>query len=367
MNDFEQRLSDALRDATSDYRPSDPYQAKATFLKRARRRRIVWLTGSAAFAGVAVAAAVFLVPQDLARRADEPLPPATAPEIERAIGVGSQPSGLAFGNGQLWVANTSDGTVSVVDPASSSVGETYEVGGTPDDVAAGFGAAWVSDSGSGTVTRISYDGDLVADGITVGEPGHHLDIASGAGAIWVVSDGDSLYRIDPATSAVEAVESVAGPTDVSAGQDRVMVLGASELVALDPATGQVTSLAGVAESGNQDLQMSEGAVWIANGDIGEVTRFDLATAEASAPIYVGGNFTAIASGEGAMWMVSGDEGDEGVLTRIDPVTTKIVGERARVGGRPYDVVTGAGSVWVANYGAGSVTRLDPEALLQPLQ
>lgn len=362
MNDFERRIADALREATSDYRPSDPYEAKAMFLKRARRRRIAWFTGSAALAGATAALALVLLPQDLGGRTEEPLPPATTPEIEQTIAVGSEPSGLAFGNGQLWVANTGSGTVSVIDPASNAVIETYEVGGHPDDVAVGFGAAWVTDSGRGTVTRISYDGDLAAGGLTVGDPGNHLDIASGSGAIWVVSDGDSLYRIDPATNVVAPVTSVEGPTDVSAGQDLVMVLGADELVTLDPATGDVTSFASVAESGNQDLQMSPGAVWVANGDAGEVTRFDLATREAAAPVYLGGNFTAIASGEGAMWMVSGDEGDDGVLTRIDPVTTEIVGERARVGGRPYDVTTGAGSVWVANYGTGSVTRLDPEAL-----
>ena len=73
-----------------------------------------------------------------------------------------------------------------------------------------------------------------------------------------------------------------------------------------------------------------------------MTRYDLASRAASEAIYVGGNFTAIASGEGSMWMVSGDEGDHGVLTRIDPATGAIVGERTRLDGRPYDVTTGAG-------------------------
>lgn len=362
MNDFERRIADALRDATSDYRPSDPYTAKSTFMQRARRRRIAFLSGSAVLVGATAALVLLVAPQDIADRGEEPLPPAATPEIVREIDVGGDPSGLAFGNGRLWVANTADGTVSIVDPASDSAIETIDVGGRPDDVAAGHDAAWVSDSGAGTITKIPYDEALDPVVLTIADPGNHLDIASGAGAIWVVSDGDSLYRVDPATDAVQPVPSVEGPTDVSAGQDRVLVLGGSSLVRVDPTSFAVTPLADVAESSNQDLQMSEGAVWIANGDSGEVTRYDLETGKPSDPVYVGGNFTAIASGEGSMWMISGDEGDDGVLTRIDPTTAEIVGERARLAGRPYDVTTGAGSVWVANHSAGTVTRLDPNSL-----
>ena len=362
MNDLERRIADALKDATSDYRPGDPYEAKATFLARARRRRIAFGIRSAVVVGAAAALALVFAPQDLLQRTEEPLPPATTPEVARAIPVGSEPRGLAFGNGQLWVANTGDGTTSVVDPVTSSVIDTLDVGGHPDDVAVGYGAAWVSDSGGGIVTKIAYDRGSEPVVIQVGEPGSHLDIAAGVGAIWVVSDGDSLYRIDPESDAVQPIESVEDPTDVSAGQDRVMVLGGSTLVSLDPLTLDATHFADVAESRNQDLQMSEGTVWVANGDTGEVTRYDLVSGVASEPIYVGGNFTAIASGEGSMWMVSGDEGDDDVLTRIDPATGAIVGERTRLGGRPYDVTTGAGSIWVANYGGGSVTRLDPDTL-----
>lgn len=362
MNDFERRIADALKDATSEYRPSDPYEAKATFLTRARRRRIAFGIRSAVVVGAAAALALVFAPQDLLDRTEEPLPPATTPEVARVIPVGSEPSGLAFGNGQLWVANTGDGTTSVIDPVTNSVIETIEVGGHPDDVAAGHGAAWVSDSGAGTVTKIAYDGAADPLVIQVGEPGNHLDIAAGVDAIWVVSDGDSLYRIDPDTGTAEPMESIDDPADVSAGQGRVMVLGGSTLVSIDPLSETVSQVADVAESRNQDLQMSEGVVWVANGDTGEVTRYDLASGVASDPIFVGGNFTAIASGEGSMWMVSGDEGDAGVLTRIDPATGAIVGERTRLGGRPYDVTTGAGSVWVANYGGGSVTRLDPDTL-----
>lgn len=365
MNDFERRLQDALKNATSDYRPSDPHEAKARFMTRFRRRRYAFYGGSVALAGAAAVAAFLLLPGGLTDKAQQqPLPPSTKlePQELSVIDVGSEPSGIAFGADAVWVANTADGTIAVIDPLTNRVSETHDIGGSPDDVAVGLGAAWASDSGSGIVTKMVF-GQSDGPDIQVGEPGNHLDVAPGAGAIWVVSEGDSLYRIDPLTDEVQPVDTgIAGVSDVAAGQGRVVVLGTDTLASVDPVSLAVTLIAEVEASNNQDLQMSEGAVWVANGDAGEVTRFDLATGEAADPIYVGGNFTAIASGEDSMWMVSGDEGDQGVLTRIDPETSEIIGWRVSLGGRPYDVTTGAGSVWIVNYSAGSVTRLDPNAL-----
>lgn len=367
MNDFERRLSDALRDATTDYRPNDPYEAKQRFMKRYRRRRAVFLGGAVAVAGAAVAAALLVVPQQLTERAQEPLLPATKPRELSSIIVGSQPSGVAFGNDAVWVANSGDGTVSYIDPLTNSVVETFAVGGEPDDVAVGLGAAWVSDSGAGTITKIPLDQpfDPVQAPIEIGG-GNHLDVAPGSGAVWVVSEGIGLYRIDPATDTVQPIETVTGPTDVAAGQDTVWVLEAEALTRIDPTTGETLESFPVAAADNQDLQLSEGAVWVANGDAGEVTRVDLDTGEASEPVYLGGNFTAIASGEGSMWMVSGNRGDIGNLTRIDPETNEIIGEPVALAGRPYDVTTGAGSIWVVNYSAGSLSRLDPNALPESL-
>lgn len=364
MNDFERRLQDALKNATSDYRPTDPHEAKARFRARFRRRRYTFYGGSVALAGAAAVAAFLLLPGQLSQRAEEPLPPATElpPQELSVIQVGADSSGIAFGADMVWVANTADGTIQVIDPLTNRVAETHRIGGSPDDVAVGLGAAWASDSSAGIVTKMVF-GQPDGPGIVVGGPGRHLDVAPGSGAIWVVSEDNSLYRIDPSTNEVIPVETsgIEGISDVAAGQSRVIVLGKNALASIDPVSLIVTRIADVDASGNQDLQLSEGAVWVANGDAGEVTRFDLDTGEASEPVYVGGNFSAVASGEGSMWMVSGDEGADGVLTRIDPASAEIVGERVGLGGHPYDVTTGAGSVWIVN-NAGSVTRLDPNAL-----
>lgn len=362
MNDYENRLKDALTQATSDYRPADPHEAKQRFMKRFRRRRILLYSSSVALAGAAVAAIVLLVPAQITER-EGALPPATV--LERSIStipVGDAPSGIAFGNEVVWVASSAEGRVERIGPLSNRVGRTYDVGGTPDDVAVGLGAAWVADADAGTVTRIEF-GSKTGIPISVGEPGSGLDVAPGAGAVWVVSEPSGLFRIDPETEVVTPIDTgIEGPTDVAAGQGSVVVAGANELVMIDPETMQRTPLDVLDESSDRDLQMAEGAVWVADGEAGEVTRYDLVSGKSSEPVFVGGDFTAIASGEGAIWMITGNEGSSANLTRLDPVTGEILGGRVSIEGRPIDVTTGAGSVWVVSHDGDSVTRIDPNAL-----
>ena len=50
-----------------------------------------------------------------------------------------------MGDGSVWVANSSDGTLSRIDAVSGDVVDTIALGAGATDVAAGAGAVWVSD------------------------------------------------------------------------------------------------------------------------------------------------------------------------------------------------------------------------------
>ena len=63
----------------------------------------------------------------------------------------------------------------------------------------------------------------------------------------------------------------------------------------------------------------------------------------------------IAETAGSIW-VSNYEAN--TVTRIDPATNQVVATIA-VGGAPTDVVAGAGSIWVSNRSGGSISRIDP--------
>lgn len=64
--------------------------------------------------------------------------------MRQAISVGDEPVGLAAGEGAIWVANSSDGTLSRIDPETNSVVETIEVGHRPLGITVGNGLVWVT-------------------------------------------------------------------------------------------------------------------------------------------------------------------------------------------------------------------------------
>jgi branched-chain amino acid transport system substrate-binding protein len=99
---------------------------------------------------------------------------------------------------------------------------------------------------------------------------------------------------------------------------------------------------------------------------GRVIAVDAASGEIDRRISVGRTPTAVAAGEGAVWIV---DGDARTLLRIDQESGGV--ETLSTGATPTDVAVGAGTVWVANGErldiaqfigpvTTSVQRLDPE-------
>jgi DNA-binding SARP family transcriptional activator/DNA-binding beta-propeller fold protein YncE len=127
--------------------------------------------------------------------------------IANMIEVGADPLVLASGYGAIWVANSDDGTVSVIRPG---VRRTQTVDGIlrPFGIAAGEGAVWVTSNAASTVTRIDPDTRAKTAEIKVWTDlgrSDVYDVAVGAGSVWVVNRGEhAVYRIDPRTNRVAA-------------------------------------------------------------------------------------------------------------------------------------------------------------------
>jgi peptide/nickel transport system substrate-binding protein len=101
------------------------------------------------------------------------------------VDVGNGPSAIAFADGELWVANSLDSTVSVVGPATFAVLGTIAVGSGPAAIVAGNGSVWVANQYSGTVSRISPQRLAVVGTVDVGD--NPVALASGAGLVWVAA------------------------------------------------------------------------------------------------------------------------------------------------------------------------------------
>jgi len=267
-------------------------------------------------------------------QAAPPAPPAAIPAktlaridletnaVVATVALGDTPSGVAVGEGAVWVAMRDDSVVLKIDPRTSTVEKTLRVAGAPGSITVGGepAAVWVANGPAGVVEIRPTVGDTA----TAFDSGGAYTTSVGVwdGSIWAASPHDDFVaRIDRRTGKV--VERI----DVSGWPFWIAVGG--------------------------------GAVWAGNLD-GTVVRIDPATNEITetvkvrvAPVVMGGA-PAVAFAGGSLWVTSFE--DDAVL-RIDPKTGKIVATYD-VGGWPFWLAVREGSLWVTNFTDKTVMRFD---------
>jgi DNA-binding beta-propeller fold protein YncE len=180
---------------------------------------------------------------------------------------------VAVGDGSVWVANSSDGTLSRIDPDTDTA-TTIPLGGATEaaDVAVGDGAVWVSDAADARVLRIDPHTNQVVKIVNVGNGPSAITV--GFGSVWVTNNIDwTVSRISGRTSRVTWTEQVgSGPDAIAAGAGRVWVaneVGAT-VVQIDPTT---YALARPTDVGNspRGLAVAGGLVWVSAEEV-SVTR-----------------------------------------------------------------------------------------------
>jgi serine/threonine-protein kinase len=179
-------------------------------------------------------------------RSEQPRVVQVDPESLRVTGegfVGDEPRSLASGAGSIWVTNTTDGTISEIDPDSARViGNPTEVGGRPTNVAAGGGEVWVVDNFGGHLVRIDPDGagGAPATAQTIDTRPRPRGIAIGLGSIWVSSGEDgTVARLDRDGGLRATYRVGANPADVDVGGGSVWTAdqGSATVSRIDPSGG----------------------------------------------------------------------------------------------------------------------------------
>jgi YVTN family beta-propeller protein len=112
------------------------------------------------------------------------------------------------------------------------------------------------------------------------------------------------------------------------------------------------------------VAVGDGSVWVANFDEQTLSRLDPVTGKELTRIPAGGAPTGLAVGGGAVWVT---HGFAGTVSRIDPGLNRIT-ETLPLGSGVGDVAVGANAVWIVNGIEGTVLRLDPAtgALVQTI-
>ena len=199
------------------------------------------------------------------------------------------------------------------------------------------------------------------------------------GSVWIAKPRDrTVLRVDAETLEVVATVGLGfEPTGMAADSEAVWVAGgfAHALWRIDTADSavrmrlEVPELIGPLpegyERGPSAVAVGEGAVWLAHGE--EVSRIDPSTGAVTATIPAGGSWSGlIAAGEGGVWVVGNDrrvvrEPEGGVVygvTKIDPATNSVVAVIPLVT-EPTGLATGEGSVWATVDTNDTLWEIDP--------
>jgi YVTN family beta-propeller protein len=258
-----------------------------------------------------------------------------------------------------WVSNAPKDSVARLDPKTNTVAATIATGKRPcSGLAVAFGSVWVPNCGDSTLSRIDIKTGAITTTIRTTIGSSEGSIVAGAGSIWLMTDAKgTLARFDPATNLVVAEIYVApGSYGLAFGEDAVWVTSTdrSTVTRVDPHTNLIVETIPVGKS-PRFIATGAGAVWTLNQGDGSVSRIDPKTNTVTATIDVGvsGPGGDIAVGERSVWVTA----FEYPLSRIDPSTNTVIQQFYGKGGDAVRV--GLGSIWLSNYEAGTVWRLDP--------
>ncbi|MGH2867715.1 MAG: BTAD domain-containing putative transcriptional regulator, partial [Solirubrobacteraceae bacterium] len=175
--------------------------------------------------------------------------------------VPSGPGAVAAQGNSVWVA-PSTGLVTRLNAMTGTVAQRLDPNASPSGIAIGNGAMWLSDTEADNVVRVDPSGLLTPIAVGNGPAG----ITVGAGGVWVVDSlDDRLVRIDPGTRSPTATIPVGrAPAGVTFGADSVWVANSGDgtVTRVDPYTSRVQATIAVGGS-PQALTVADGRVWVA--------------------------------------------------------------------------------------------------------
>lgn len=245
------------------------------------------------------------------------------------------------------------GGASSIAPATSPVGTA-----TPGPSAGPSAAGTPRPTPIPVATGLPLGDRLVASISVASAP---CALAVDSSSAWVTSNRTNvLERIDPATNAVvDRLTVDTGPCGIAIGSDGriwIAALGAGTVVAVDPATLEITNR--VEDVGPQlwDLKAGFDSIWVTDRNAKAVLRIDPATAEIQATIAVGSRPSGLAVMPEGVW-VSDDI--DGKVRRIDPATNAVAATTDIAGAPVWFADDGASSLLIAAQGAQAVVVLDP--------
>jgi YVTN family beta-propeller protein/predicted outer membrane repeat protein len=267
--------------------------------------------------------------------------------------------------GQVYVANSTGNTVSVIDGPTNTVTATVTVGDSPQAVAVNpvTGQVYVANAGDTTMSVIDGATNTVTATVTVGESPQAVAVNAVTGQVYVANiNSNNVSVIDVATNTVTTVPVGSGPTAVAVnavtGQVYVANEGSNNVSVIDGATNAVTTVTVGSGPFAVAVNAVTGKVYVANLLGGTVSVIDGATNTFAATIAVGSDPFAVAV-NGVTGQVYVANGTDNTVSVIDGPTNAVTATVAAGSfSRAVAVNPVTGRVYVANGGSGNVSVID---------
>jgi class 3 adenylate cyclase/ABC-type transport system substrate-binding protein/tRNA A-37 threonylcarbamoyl transferase component Bud32/streptogramin lyase len=246
-------------------------------------------------------------------------------------------------DGFVWSLNDG-GTLVKIDPRKEEVVQAVPVG-TDAGWTVGGGSVWVDDANKPDVIRVNAQYGSTSrirlpklpDG-----PQNPTAIAYGAGSLWV-SQGPRILRLDPATGKVRATIESNDAHILSFGDGALYAVTqySGDFVKIDPASNTVQWRAHL-HPWLADLKAAAGWVWVTVDSDAGVYRFNETDGSQSGFLRTGDGSGALAFGAGSVWV---GNWRAGTVSRVDPVSFAV--KTFPTGNAPNGLaVTPDGRVWM---------------------
>ncbi|GAC1329699.1 MAG: hypothetical protein NVS9B2_12200 [Steroidobacteraceae bacterium] len=274
------------------------------------------------------------------------------------IHLGKTADWVAIAADAVWVGSTGPYSVQRIDPQTNRRVATVKLQGEPcSGLALGFGSLWVPLCGRiPTLAQV----DLVSNTLTrvfkIGPAAHEGGVATSPDSVWLITDmNGTLARINPADGEIrQTIRIPAGSYNPLYYDGRIWVTRAdgSELTGIDAATGAVLASTRTGP-GPRFLASGAGAVWTLNQGDGSLSRVDSGTRQVKTiALGIPGHGGDIAFGAGMVWTSL----RKVPLSGIDPAAPALLCQWSGAGGDSLGI--GHGSIWLTDYHAGTISRID---------
>jgi streptogramin lyase len=276
-----------------------------------------------------------------------------APRVAATIPTGDAPCGAAAGFGAVWVANDGSGTLVRVDPRTNRITRRIRIGEGACSVTAGAGAIWVVNYKSNSLLRVEPGTFRMR---TVQVDRVPFDVLVAFGRVWVTAWEDGILdEIDPdALTVVRRIDIGPRPVGLAARRGALWVgfgRKATAIARVDPATAALTRIP-VGAPGPGWFAAGTRDFWIQAAD-SDLLHVDPATGEVLARLHVGRTLAqGAAAPDGTIWV---PDKELGVVFRIDPVRQRVA-DSLPAGPGAYLALRAFGSMWVLSYAGSDVRR-----------